>query len=111
MDAVGRLVQHITHRGGCLHHLNVRFLFDTIHIRLTSIIGGDGGEQLPIRIHIKGGPGQGHAGLSINFQDGQANVADIFKCDGHISGAIPLYSLYTGILLVAFRAGLFPYPV
>ena len=106
VDAVGRLVQHIPSGGGGFHHLNVGFLLDACHAGHAVIVGGDGGNQLAVRVHVKGGVGQRHAGLLIHLQNGQADVPHILPGDGHVLGAVPLYRLHTGGLHIPLRAGL-----
>ena len=103
VDAVRGLVQNVTGGGGGFHHLDIGFLLDTAHMGLAIVVGGDGGDKLPVRIHVKGGVGQGYAGLLVHLHDGQANVPVILPGDGHILGAVPLHRFHAGGLHITVR--------
>ena len=106
VDAVGRLVQHIPGGGGGFHDLNIGFLADAGHAGLAVVVGGDGGNELAVREHIKGGVGQGNAGLLVHLDDGQADVPHVLPNDGHVFGAVPLHRFHTGGLHIAVRGRL-----
>ena len=103
VDAVRGLVQNVTGGGGGFHHLDIGFLLDTAHMGLAIVVGGDGGDKMPVRIHVKGGVGQGYAGLLVHLHDGQANVPVILPGDGHILGAVPLHRFHAGGLHITVR--------
>ena len=48
---------------------------DDVEHGFTIKNGGNAGEQLPIRVHIKGGVGEGNAGLLVHLNDGQASTS------------------------------------
>ena len=106
VDAVGRLVQHIPGGGGGFHDLNIGFLADAGHAGLAVVVGGNGGNELAVRIHIKGGVGQRYAGLLVYLNNGQADVPHVLPGDKNILGAVPLHRLHTGGLHIAVRGRL-----
>ena len=101
VDAVRGLVQHIPGGGGGFHDLNIGFLADASYAGLAVVVGGDGGNELAVRIHIKRGVGQRYAGLLVYLNNGQADVPHVLPGNENVLGAVPFHRFHAGGLHIA----------
>ena len=104
IDAMLRAVQHIA-RGGNRFPNGIIAGGHIGNIGEAVVVGGDGGNKLPVAVDLKGRVGQAVVIARVALINDKRGLSHIVKGQGHVAQAVPVDRLRRAVQLIALRGG------